>query len=330
LTPLVSVIIPARNEESDIGGAIESVLAQEHPPELLEVIVVDGGSSDGTVAAATAALADSEVELFRYLVVAGRGSTPANLNDGLAEASGQVLIRVDARSRIPPGYVARCVEVLRSRTDVAVVGGVQMAVARDDTARDLGIARALNNRFAMGLSRYRRGAPTGPADTVYLGAFRTTELRAIDGWNEDFPTNQDFELNRRMSATGIVWFDSDLLVEYLPRQELIDLFRQYRRFGQWKVRYWRLTGDRPQPRQLALLTLPVVGLFGGAWVALHRPRTLIDGIPALIGLGLLVEASGTTAPRGGLASRLVSCAAMASTSGGWLFGVVSEGVRRSD
>jgi len=48
--PFVSVIIPMRNEEASIGACLEAVLAQDYPPDLLEVLVVDGDSDDGSAA----------------------------------------------------------------------------------------------------------------------------------------------------------------------------------------------------------------------------------------------------------------------------------------
>ncbi len=170
--------------------------------------MVDGGSTDDTAAVAKAALAGSDLHGWQVIANAA-GTTPSNLNRGLAAASGAVLCRVDARCRVPVDYVSCCVEVLASRPEIAVTGGSQVAVARQTDSRSIGIARALNNRWGMGGSRYRRGAASGPADTVYLGAFRSADLRAAGGWDERYHTNQDFELNRRMARRGIVWFDAD-------------------------------------------------------------------------------------------------------------------------
>ena len=170
-----------------------------------------------------------------------------------------------------------------------VTGGAQVAIAVDDSARSVGIARALNNKYAMGGSRYRSGADSGPCDTVYLGAFRTAQLRSAGGWDEYFETNQDFELNRRLGRAGVVWFDSRLEVGYVPRQTITALWRQYHRFGRWKVRYWRRTGDRPQRRQLVpMIVTPVAALAAVATVVLLPPpsRDAI-GVAAALGTGLL-------------------------------------------
>lgn len=323
--PLVTVVIPARDEEGDIERCLRAVLAQDYPAERLEVLVVDGGSTDRTVARARRALAGAPVRHWA-VVPNPAATTPSNLNVGLAAASGTVLCRVDARSLVPVHYVSTCVDVLDRRPDVAVVGGAQVAVAPVDGAVAAGIARGLNNRFAMGMSRYRRGAASGPADTVYLGSFRTAEVRAAGGWNESFATNQDFELNRRMARHGLVWFDARLEVGYVPRSSVAAIHRQYRRFGRWKVRYWRTTGDRPRPRQIALLVTPVL-------VALPLVRaTARGGRRGLVGMAggavlaaLTVDASGARATAAGTpagwTTRAVSILTMAAVASGWLGGV---------
>jgi hypothetical protein len=238
------------------------------------------------------------------------------------------LCRVDARSLVPRGYVGRCVEVLQAQPDVVVVGGAQVAVPRRPDALESGIARALNNRWGMGLAKYRRGAASGPADTVYLGAFRTEQLAAAGGWNEQFDTNQDYELNRRLSEVGTVWFDASLEVGYRPRASLVDLTRQYRRFGSWKVHYWRRTGDRPRPRQVALLALPIVGLFALVLTA-TLPRFARRLLIAVLVVGAVgFESKGPTGPPVSLRGHFVSVLASAAVGGGWTAGAWGALLRR--
>ncbi|MEQ1786633.1 MAG: glycosyltransferase, partial [Acidimicrobiales bacterium] len=295
--PLVSVVIPMLNEADDIAGCLAAVLDQDHPHDRLEVLVVDGGSSDASVAIAEGVLSATHLAGWQILTN-DAGITPASLNLGLAAAAGAVLCRVDARTIVQPDHVSRCVEVLTTRPDVAVVGGSQVAEARGRDARSQGIARTLNNRLSMGGASYRSGGTSGPADTVYLGAFRTDELRASGGWDERFPTNQDFELNRRMGTIGQVWFDAGIRSGYLPRAELGALYRQYVRFGRWKVRYWRISGDAPLRRQRRLLALPVVPLLLALVVALRRPAALVPlaAIGAVVLAGIDEAGSSAQAP----------------------------------
>lgn len=318
---VVSVLIPARNEAASIEACLDHLLAQDLPLHLLEVVLVDGGSTDGTGDLATSHLAGTG--LARWQVVDNpEGTTPSNLNRGLAEVTGDVVCRVDARSLVPPDYVRRCAELLRSRPELAVVGGAQVARAPGDGAVAVGIARALNNRFGMGGSRYRRGAASGPADTVYLGAFRTAELRDEGGWDARLGTNQDFDLNRRMGARGLVWVAADLEVGYVPRPTLGALWRQYRRFGEGKVRYWYLTGDPPRPRQVVLLAAPLVAGVAGIVVLTRlgwrgRARAALAGIA----VAAVVEVRGSPGPPGPPSAHAVGAVASGVVAVGWLRGV---------
>lgn len=318
-----AVLIPARNEADVIGRCLEHVLRQDLPIDELEIIVVDGGSLDGTGDAAAAILERSRVgrwEVPRNPV----GTTPSNLNLGLTRVTAPIVCRVDSRSFIPADYVRRVCEVLEARPEVTVVGGAQVAVPRSEAVRDVGVARALNNRLGMGLSRYRRGARSGPADTVYLGAFRTAELRGVGGWDDRFATNQDFDLNRRLARSGTVWFQSGLEVGYLPRETVGEIFAQYRRFGQWKARYWRLSGERPRPRQLFLLGVPMIAGVLVLVGLVKRPRATL----AIVAAGAVaIEAVGSPSAERDPRSHVMSLVALGAVGTGWWAGVVEGLVR---
>ena len=316
--PLVTVLIPARNEEADSAGCIDAVAAQDHPVERLQLIVVDADSDDRTVEEATMAAARHP---FAEVVVDTnpRRRTSVGLNVGLEHAKGDYLARVDARSRIPSDYVSTCLAVLQDQSGVGVVGGAQVATPRSSRAVDVGIARALRNRWATGLSRYRRATTSGPSDTVWMGFFRTAELRALGGWSPEVALNEDFDLNRRYREDGrTVWFESGLRSGYLPRTSLARLARQYFYFGRVKGMWW-VRGDRPVPRQVALLMVPVAG----ASVLLALVRRFGPVATALIPAALLaVEIKGGDGPAPAPV-HATSAAAVVVLTGSWWTGVVA-------
>jgi glycosyltransferase involved in cell wall biosynthesis len=325
--PSVTVVIPVRDEEARLTACIEAVAAQTLEPGRVEVLVVDGGSADGTAETARRLLGGRGWARAEVLH-SSAGDRASNLNVGLEHAAAPVIVRVDARSRIPRDYLHRCLRVLQDRADVAVVGGRQRAVAVGERAMDTGVARALNNRWGMGFARYRSRAVSGEADTVYLGAFRAAELRATGGWRADFAVNEDFDLNRRMARFGIVWFDANLTVDYLPRASLGALIRQYWSFGTGKARYWRVSGDRPQGRQVLLLAAPVVGsaLFAATIVLLGAEAgAMLFGV-ALLGLAG-VEVIGADGPHAGLRAHLAAMASLVCVGGAWLAGVAVASAR---
>ena len=288
------MLIPARNEAAAIGLCLDHVLAQDVPRDRLEVVVVDGDSDDGTGQIAEAILAEAGLARWSVHRNAG-GSTPSNLNAGLALVRAPVVCRVDARSLVPPDYVRRCEEVLEQRADVAVVGGcpgrgAPLRVQPGPGNRPRPEQQVRHGPLPLPAGRAQRASPTRCTSARSVRA----ELRRSGGWDERFGTNQDFDLNRRMAQYGIVWFEAGLAVGYFPRASVGDLFRQYRRFGRWKARYWRITGDRPQPRQAVLLVAPGLAALVTAIGLWRRPRATIA---AIFGGAMAVEAVGSRSVR---------------------------------
>lgn len=326
--PKVTVVVPCRNEARWIGECIDAIAGQDYGTADIEVIVaVDPATEDETRDRSAAALLHGSFAGAH--VIEGGSSTSSNLNAGLARATGTIVCRVDARSRIPRDYVTACVDILGSRPDVSVTGGAQ--VARPAEARTVarGIARALNNRWAMGWSRYRRRTGSGVTDTVYLGAFRTEQLRAVGGWDERLATNQDFDLNRRMRRYGDVWFDARLVVGYVPRSDLRRLFGQYHRFGEAKANYWRRATDLPRPRHVALVggipALLVLSLL--CWLrATPRQRALLAA--GALSVAGSVELLGGPEEPSSVADHAAGVLAIATTSTAWLCGVWHGLLRR--
>lgn len=324
-SPAISVVVPARNEAADIVRCLEALAAQDLPYDEFEVLVVDGASTDGTAELASHAL--ERLGMSGRVLFNDAATTPSNLNAGLSAARGRILCRVDGRSLVPPEYLRTCRDLLDARPDVAVVGGRQVAMVDEDAgAIQHGIARALNNKYAMGGSRYRRATNAGSSDTVYLGAFRTEQLRDVNGWDERLRTNQDFDLNRRLRHYGLVWFDPALYVGYVPRRTFHALAQQYHRFGRAKVDYWRLTIDPPRPRQAVLVVLPPVVGSGIVSAVATGGRRVYKSLLALVLLTTAVlvidELGSREAQEPPPHRRLLAAGALSTIGVSWCTGVL--------
>ncbi|HEY4320796.1 MAG TPA: glycosyltransferase family 2 protein [Gemmatimonadales bacterium] len=228
----MTVIIPMRNERLAIGRCVESVLASTLPVELaLEVLVLDGESSDDSAAIVTAIAArDPRVQLLPN----PDRLQAAAFNRGLAAASGDYIVRMDAHSWYAPDYLSESVRLLRE-TGAGNVGGVQRAEGTSLVSR--AIAAAVSSRFAAGDAKYRNATEAAFTDTVYLGAWRSETLRALGGMRTDWAVNEDYEMNIRLRATGAtVYLSPTIRSVYQVRGSLPKLARQYLRYGFWKVR----------------------------------------------------------------------------------------------
>ncbi|MEY2458604.1 MAG: succinoglycan biosynthesis protein ExoA [Acidimicrobiaceae bacterium] len=319
MTTIATVLIPAFNEEDDIEECLECVARQSVGADALDVLLIDGQSTDRTVARATGFAAAAGFASFRVVENAAR-RTAAGLSLGLDLVTTPLVVRVDARSRIQPSYVVGIRDVLDSRPEVGVVGGAQVPLDRETSTVASGIARALSNRLTTGLSRYRRSPISGPADTVWMGAFRAGDLRKVGGWDRDHGINEDYELNARFADAGyVIWFEASLRSGYVPRRDLPALARQYYSFGESKGQAWA-GGRRPAPRQVALLAIPLVGGFV-ALLSIRRAGLLPT---AAVGVAALLAVDGVGGPPGPvpLTTRAASAAATVTFSGAWFAGVV--------
>ena len=175
---LVTIVIPVRDEESSIEECLASVLAQDH--QALQILVVDGGSRDRTVAL----VRDRQTREPRIDVLSNpEGQIPTSLNMGLASAQGQWLVRVDGHSTVPTNYVRVLVGHLRTGRWGGVGGRKDGAAA--DTPRGRAIAAALGSRAGVGNSAYHYATRPQETDHVPFGAYPVELLRRLGGWNEE-------------------------------------------------------------------------------------------------------------------------------------------------
>lgn len=225
---LVTVIMPARNEELAIGAALDSVLGQTY--EHLQFVVIEGGSTDRT----RAIVEERQRQDPRLEMVTNpKPSIPISLNLGLAAARGRWLVRVDAHSTVPATYVADLVARLREGT-WAGVGGVKPGVGITPAGR--AIAAAMSSRFGVGNSKYHYATTELEVDHLPFGAYPVDLLREVGGWDENLTTNEDYELDYRLRQRGgRLLLDPSVVINWQCRQSVPDLYRQYVRYGKGKA-----------------------------------------------------------------------------------------------
>jgi GT2 family glycosyltransferase len=317
--PVASVVMTIRREPAArLARTLAAVAAQEIRGSV-EIIVAAPPEDEATVATL---LAESGLRHARVVVNAdGRRSTGLNL--AIAAARAPVVCRVDARTALPPGYVATCVARLAADPAIGVVGGFQRPVPAAAGWGARGVARALANPYAVGAPPYRRRAGGGPVDTVYLGAWRRSELIALGGFDERLDANEDFELCRRFREAGFtVWLEEGLDVSYEARSAVADVWHQYFAFGRAKVAFWRLTGSGPNGRQAVALGLAAGGAGAGIALLRNPSRLAAAGVAGVVAVAV-VDHIGVRerASAGERAAAGVGCIAIGAA---WIAGVLAE------
>jgi cellulose synthase/poly-beta-1,6-N-acetylglucosamine synthase-like glycosyltransferase len=175
--PLVSVLIPAHDEQAAIAETVRSALASDYPS--LELILVDDGSQDATAARAVeAAAGDPRLQLVQQ---PNRGKAAA-LNSALAEARGEIVVTIDADTAVDSTAIGRLVRHFADPKVGAVAGNVKVA------NRDRWITRWQALEYVTSQNLEKRAFDLLNCITVVpgaLGSWRTGIVREIGGLTPD-------------------------------------------------------------------------------------------------------------------------------------------------
>ncbi|MEN9564813.1 MAG: hypothetical protein RLZZ69_9 [Cyanobacteriota bacterium] len=223
--PSVSIIIPTYNETDNIEAVVQKFLNSKYP-HLLEIIIVDGTSTDGTQ--------DKIENLSRIhpqikLLDNPQRIQSAALNIALKACKGDIYLRADAHCNYAPDYIEQCVDALQ-KSQAVNVGGAQRFVAANTF--QAGVSLASRSLLGSGGAKYRNPHYDGYAETVFLGCFWRSVLADIGGY--EVTRKEDSELNFRLLETygeKAIYISSQIKVWYFPRRNWLGLWRQYIKYG---------------------------------------------------------------------------------------------------
>lgn len=276
LTPLVSIVIPCRNERRYIAGCLDSILANGYPHERLEIIVSDGMSDDGT----REILADYErrFPFIRRLDNPAR-TTPVGINLAIRASRGSLIMLTGAHSVYAEEYVAT-LAAWSEQSGADVVGGVLTTCPANNGPIARAIAIGMGHPLGVGNSHFRIGVKEPRlVDTVAMGCYRRDVFDRVGFFDEDLVRNQDDEFNLRLlKHRGRVLLVPDATSQTFARDSLARLWRMFYQYGYFKPLVARKLGRVMTVRQL------VPGLFVLSLLLLGAGSRY--SLPA-IGLGLI-------------------------------------------
>jgi glycosyltransferase involved in cell wall biosynthesis len=316
----ITVVTPCRNEERNIRECIEAIYASEVDGDEIEVLVIDGMSTDGT---------PQELKRLKAVYPSLRmipnalQVTPVALNIGIREARGQYIQIVGARQIISRDYLRSAKAILEGDPQIWCVGGAVVNVYQDEDSRVIGLAMA--SPFGVGGGNFRTLRKSGYVDTVGTPMYRRSVFDRIGLFNEALVRNQDDELNYRITARrGRIYLNADVHVKYYVRANLGNLFTQYLQYGYWKVYANRLHHTVTTARQLVPLGL-VLGLTLGFLSSLLVPsltRFYLLGISLYATMALLSGIASAGAVMTGLRVALVFPVLHFAYGWGYLRGII--------
>ncbi len=254
VTEPVTVLVPAYNEAKCIENTVRSLMASEHP---IEVLVVDDGSSDGT-ARIVEAMNLPNVRVVRQL----NAGKPAALNRGLANASHDIIVMMDGDTVFEPSTVGELVQPFGDPGVGAVAGNAKVG------NRDSLIGAWQHIEYVMGFNLDRRMydmlrcMPTIPGA---VGAFRRSALERVGGMSED-TLAEDTDITMAMHRDGwrVVYAEKARAWTEAP-ETVQQLWSQRYRWSYGTMQaIWKHRGallDRGPSGRFGRVGLPLVSLF---------------------------------------------------------------------
>ena len=284
---MVSIIIPIYNEEKFISDCLRSLINQDFPKDELEIICVDGMSSDTSIQIIKEY--SRQHRFIRLLENPDRIVSHA-LNAGIKAASGDVIMRIDAHCIYPVNYISVLVKMLTS-LNADNVGAVINSLPACESAICKAIAVGSANGFGVGDSAFRIGSDWIKAvDTVPFGCFRRDIFHRIGYFDTDLIRNQDDEFNARIIKNGgKIYLIPEVRVDYFARETLAKMARMFYQYALFKPLVNKKIGAPASVRQL-VPPIFVTGIFGGIILSFIFP-VVLPVFLASLGLYCLVSIS---------------------------------------
>ena len=260
---IVSVVIPVRNAETVIGRCLEAVFSQSYKPE--EVIIVDGHSNDGTVESASKY--PVRIVYETYGTVGGARQT------GLEAANSEYIAFTDADC-IPE----------RNWLENLVKGFTEDSVGLGGSVKNIGegiwgksIALIADTFLGSGNSVQGRVFKSKCVVRSISGCnsiYRTKDLHEIGGFNVKLTTNEETDLNKRLSERGKLWYTPDAMILHDQNRSPKEFAKRMYEFGygRGQLRLWAL---QCIPPLIALLLIASL---------LFTPWILIIGVILYVGI----------------------------------------------
>lgn len=229
--PVISVVIPCRNEKDFIVKCLNSILSQENLPGGIEIIIVDGLSDDGT----RELISNFMINYSNIRMIDNPHKvTPYALNIGIKNSKGNYITIMGAHAEYDSNFLSQSISLFTLHPEVACVGGPIISLGNNMFSE--AVALAMSRAIGVGNAKHRFPDYEGYAEMACFPTFRKDIFDTIGYYDENLIKNQDDEFCFRLTRNGKkVFISPKVKSRYYVRNTPAGLFRQYQNYGFWRV-----------------------------------------------------------------------------------------------
>lgn len=228
----LSFIIVALNSEKTLNYSLSCLKKQDYPHKEIEVILVDGLSTDKTKQEMLE-FKENETSFGRIVVKDNPGKyLSCGWNVALKEVSGEIVLRVDAHTVFPDDFVSKNIKCIEGGEFIC--GGKVMSVLEENSQMNRVLLESENSMFGGGFTFFRRGEVCKYTNTLAFAAYKKEVFDATGFYNERLVRTEDNDMHYRMQKAGYKFFFNPEIVSYrYCRSSFSKLIRQKYLNGYW-------------------------------------------------------------------------------------------------
>ena len=233
---LITMCVIAYNEEQNINGILECIKNQDYDHNNMEVVLVDGASTDNTRALMCEFALDNKDEFRRVVVLDNPKKTlPSGWNVALREYKGDAIIKVDAHAVIPEDFVSKNVRVLE--TGEYICGGQRPNIIDKPTPFKETLLLAESSMFGSSIASYRNNPGKTYVKSLFHAAYRREVFEKVGLFNENLGRTEDNEMHYRIRQAGYrLCYDPQIHSWQYVRSSIPGMMKQKYGNGDWVAR----------------------------------------------------------------------------------------------
>lgn len=233
----VSLCVVAYNEEQYLLNLLKDFEAQTYPHKYIEIVLVDGMSTDKTKQIMLD-FAKTSTSFSRVLVLDNPDRIQsAGWNVAIKNANSDVLVRIDGHSHIPPEFTTKNME-LQEKGEY-VTGGVRPCIIDKPTPWKNTLLEAENSMFGSSVSKGRKNNKCCYVNSMFHAAYRREVFEKVGGFNTNLLRTEDNELHYRIRKAGYkLYCDPDIVSYQYARPSLGKMLKQKYGNGYWVGLTW--------------------------------------------------------------------------------------------